>query len=131
MKEYINKEEYEEIIKEKEKFKKLYKILKIDSEEIIKETRKNKTITYFCIATSKEKTYITFYNSDSEDLIQVLLSDRINIFEYLDESLIDEVNVKKPYDNFSYRGFYFKYLEEPYFIKQIFEGKEFGDTNLI
>ena len=37
MKEYITKKEYEEIIEEKERFKKLFKLLKIDSEEIIKE----------------------------------------------------------------------------------------------
>lgn len=131
MKEYITKKEYEEIIEEKERFKKLFKLLKIDSEEIIKEKRKNSTITYFCIANSKEKTYITFYNSDSEDLIQVLLSEEINIFDYLEESLIEEVNVEKPQDNFNYRGFNFEYLEEPYFIKQIFEGIKFEDTELI
>lgn len=131
MKEYITKKEYEEIIKEKEKFRNLFQILKIDSEEVIKEERKNSTITYFCIASDKEKTYITFYNSDSEDLIQVLLSEEINIFDYLEESLIEEVNVEKPMDEFYYRGFNFKYLEEPYFIKQIFEGIKFENTELI
>ena len=131
MKEYITKKEYEEIIEEKERFKKLFKLLKIDSEEIIKEKRKNSTITYFCIANSKEKTYITFYNSDSEDLIQVLLSEEINIYDYLEEDLIEEVNVEKPQDDYNYRGFNFKYLEEPYFIKQIFEGIKFENTELI
>ena len=131
MKEYITKKEYEEIIKEKEKFKNLFQVLKIDSEEVIKEERKNSTITYFCIASNKEKTYITFYNSDSEDLIQVLLSEEINIFDYLEENLIEEVNVEKPMDEFYYRGFNFKYLEEPYFIKQIFEEIKFENTELI
>lgn len=131
MKEYITKKEYEEIIKEKKRFQKLFQLLKIDSEEIIKEKRKNSTITYFCIANSKEKTYITFYNSDSEDLIQVLLSEEINIYDYLEEDLIEEVNVEKPQDDYNYRGFNFKYLEEPYFIKQIFEGIKFENTELI
>lgn len=131
MKEYITKKGYEEIIKEEEKFRNLFQVLKIDSEEIIKEERKNSTITYFCIASNKEKTYITFYNSDSEDLIQVLLSEEINIFDYLEENLIEEVNVEKPVDDFYYRGFNFKYLEEPYFIKQIFEGIKFENTELI
>lgn len=131
MKEYITKKEYEEIIKEEEKFRNLFQVLRIDSEEIIKEKRKNSTITYFCIASNKEKTYITFYNSDSEDLIQVLLSEEINIFDYLEENLIEEVNVEKPVDDFYYRGFNFKYLEEPYFIKQIFEGIKFENTELI
>ena len=131
MKEYVTKKEYEEIIKEKEKFGNLFQILKIDSEEVIKEERKNSTITYFCIASNKEKTYITFYNSDSEDLIQVLLSEEINIFDYLEENLIEEVNVEKPVDDFYYRGFNFKYLEEPYFIKQIFDGIKFENTELI
>lgn len=40
MKEYITKKEYEEIIKEKERFKNLFQVLKIDSEEVIKEERK-------------------------------------------------------------------------------------------
>lgn len=131
MKEYITKKEYEEIIKEKEKFRNLFQILKIDSEEVIKEERKNSTITYFCIANNKERTYVTFYNSDSEDLIQVLLSEEINIYDYLEDNLIEEVNVEKPADGFYYRGFNFKYLEEPYFIKQIFEGIKFENTELI
>ena len=109
MREYITKKEYEEIIKEKERFKKLFQVLKIDSEEIIKEERKNNKITYFCIVSNKEKTYIIFYNSDSEDLIQVLLSEEINIYDYLEENLIEEVNVEKPQDNFNNRGFNFKY----------------------
>lgn len=131
MKEYITKKEYGEIINEKERFKKLFKVLKIDSREIIKEERKNDIITYFCIASNKENTYITFYNSDSKDLIQVLLSEEINIFDYLKENLIEEVNVEKPQDNFNYRGFNFRYLEEPYFIKQLFEGIKFENTELI
>ncbi len=131
MKEYITKKEYEEIINEKERFKNLFKVLKIDSREIIKEERKNNIITYFCIASNKENTYITFYNSDSKDLIQVLLSEEINIFDYLKENLIEEVNVEKPQDNFNYRGFNFRYLEEPYFIKQLFEGIKFENTELI
>lgn len=131
MKEYITKKEYGEIINEKERFKNLFKVLKIDSREIIKEERKNDIITYFCIASNKENTYITFYNSDSKDLIQVLLSEEINIFDYLKENLIEEVNVEKPQDNFNYRGFNFRYLEEPYFIKQLFEGIKFENTELI
>lgn len=131
MREYITKKEYEEIIKEKERFKKLFQVLKIDSEEIIKEERKNNKITYFCIVSNKEKTYIIFYNSDSEDLIQVLLSEEINIYDYLEENLIEEVNVEKPQDDYNYRGFNFKYQEEPYFIKQIFEGISFEKTELI
>lgn len=131
MKEYITKKEYDEIIKEKERFKNLFQVLKIDSEEFIKEERKNNTITYFCIVSNKEKTYITFYNSDSQDLIQVLLSEEINIYDYLEENLIEEVNVEKPQDNFNYRGFYFKYLEEPCFINQIFKGIKFENTELI
>ena len=47
MKEYITKKEYDEIIKEKERFKNLFQVLKIDSEEVIKEERKNNIITYF------------------------------------------------------------------------------------
>ena len=131
MKEYITKKEYEEIIKEKERFKNLFQVLKIDSEEVIKEERKNNIITYFCIASNKEKTYITFYNSDSQDLIQVLLSEEINIYDYLEENLIEEVNVEKPQDDYNYRGFNFKYQEEPYFIKQIFKGIKFENTELI
>lgn len=131
MKDYITKKEYDEIVNEKQKFKNLYKKIKIEAEEIIKESRKNDVVTYFCIATNKEKSYITFYNSDSEDLVQVLLSEKIDIFEYFNKNLIEEVNVDKPKDEFLYRGFNFKYLEEPYFIKQIFNGEDFEKTDLI
>ena len=44
---------------------------------------------------------------------------------------MEEVNVEKPQDNFNYRGFNFKYLEEPYFINQIFKGIKFENTELI
>ena len=131
MKDYITKKEYDEIVNEKQKIKNLYKKIKIEAEEIIKESRKNDVVAYFCIATNKEKSYITFYNSDSEDLVQVLLSEKINIFEYFNKNLIEEVNVDKPKDEFLYRGFNFKYLEEPYFIKQIFNGEDFEKTDLI
>ena len=131
MKEYITKKEYDEIVYEKQKFKNLYKKIKIEAEEIIKESKKNNIITYFCIASNKEKTYITFYNSDSEGLIQVLLSEKIDIFKYLNKDLIEEVNVERPEDEYLYRGFYFKYLEEPHFIKQIFSGEDFEKTDLI
>ena len=73
MKEYITKKEYDEIISEKKKFEKLYQMLKINSLEIIVNLEKEE-ISYFCIATNKENTYITFYSADSRDLIQVLLS---------------------------------------------------------
>lgn len=131
MKEFINQKEYDEILAEKEKFNKLYKILKISSKEIIKEKRKNEIISYFCIASKDQDTYITFYNSDSEDLIQVLLSEKINIFDLLNNELIEELNVNRPKDGFDYRGFSFKYMEEANFIKQIFNGIEFNDTALI
>lgn len=131
MKDYITKKEYEEMIEEKQKFLSLYKKLMIDSKEIIKQEVKNDKIIYFCIANNKENTYITFYNSDSEDLVQVLLSEKINIFDYLGENLIEEVNVEKPNDDYTYRGFKFKYLEEPYFLSQIFKGRSFEKTELI
>lgn len=48
MKEYITKKEYDEIISEKKKFEKLYRILKIDSLETIVNLEKEE-ISYFCI----------------------------------------------------------------------------------
>lgn len=131
MKEYITKKEYEEIISEKEKFEQLYKTLKIDSREIIKQAIDKEEISYFCIATNKDNTYITFYSVDSKDLIQVLLSENINIFEFFNKNLITEVNVDKPKDNFYYKGYKFNYLEEAYFIKQIFTDINLQDTELI
>lgn len=53
MKEYITKKEYDEIISEKKKFEKLYRILKIDSLETIVNLEKEE-ISYFCIAINKE-----------------------------------------------------------------------------
>lgn len=130
MKEYITKKEYDEIISEKKKIEKLYQILKIDSLEIIANLEKEK-ISYFCIATNKENTYITFYSADSRDLIQVLLSKNINVFEIFNKDLITEVNVDKPEDDYYYKGYKFNYLEEPYFIKQIFTDIDLKDTDLI
>lgn len=130
MKEYITKKEYDEIISEKKKFERLYRILKIDSLEIIVNLEKEE-ISYFCIATSKENTYITFYSADSRDLIQVLLSKNINVSDIFDKKLITEVNVDKPEDNYYYKGYKFNYLEEPYFIKQIFTDINLKDTDLI
>ncbi len=130
MKEYITKKEYDEIISEKKKFEKLYQMLKIESLESIVNLEKEE-ISYFCIATNKENTYITFYSADSRDLIQVLLSKNINVFEIFNKELITEVNVDKPEDDYYYKGYKFNYLEEPYFIKQIFTDIDLKDTDLI
>ena len=131
MKDFITNQEYQNIKNERLRFHNLYVLLKLDCLEIIKEDRKDKIITYFCLAYNKYDSYITFYNKDGEDLIQVRLDKRINIYDYFKEDLIEEVNVSKPIDDFTYRGFNFKYLEEPVFISQLFDNIAFEDTDLI
>ena len=86
MKDFITNQEYQNIKNERLRFHNLYVLLKLDCLEIIKEDRKDKIITYFCLAYNKYDSYITFYNKDGEDLIQVRLDKRINIYDYLKEA---------------------------------------------
>ena len=53
------------------------------------------------------------------------------MFEIFNKELITEVNVDKLEDNYYYKGYKFNYLEEPYFIKQIFTDIDLKDTDLI
>ena len=61
MEEYKYKEEYDDMVKEYNNFKKIYEILKISAKEIQKSMGKNDTISYFCIITNEEKTYIAAF----------------------------------------------------------------------
>ena len=134
MEEYKYKEEYDDMVKEYNNFKKIYEILKISAKEIQKSMGKNDTISYFCIITNEEKTYITFYEEDGTQLIQVeVQKDYKNFFELFDTELIREVDVERPQnDGYKYRWFIFNYNEEPYFIKQIlFDEIKFENTDLI
>lgn len=134
MEEYKYKEEYDDMVKEYNNFKKIYEILKISAKEIQKSMGKNDTISYFCIITNEEKTYITFYEEDGTQLIQVeVQKDYKNFFELFDTELIREADVERPQnDEYKYRGFIFNYNEEPYFIKQIlFDEIKFENTDLI
>ena len=89
MEEYKYKEEYDDMVKEYNNFKKIYEILKISAKEIQKSMGKNDTISYFCIITNEEKTYITFYEEDGTQLIQVeVQKDYKNFFELFDTELI-------------------------------------------
>ena len=134
MEEYKYKEEYDDMVKEYNNFKKIYEILKISAKEIQRSMGKNDTISYFCIITNEEKTYITFYEEDGTQLIQVeVQKDYKNFFELFDTELIREVDVERPQnDGYKYRVFIFNYNEEPYFIKQIlFDEIKFENTDLI
>ena len=134
MEEYKYKEEYDDMVKEYNNFKKIYEILKISAKEIQRSMMADDVISYFCIITNKEKTYITFYREDGMQLIQVeIQQDSKNFFELFDTELIREVDVERPEDDgYTYRGFIFNYNEEPYFIKQIlFDEIKFEDTDLI
>ena len=134
MEEYKYKEEYDDMVKEYNNFKKIYEILKISAKEIQKSMEKNDTISYFCIITNEEKTYITFYEEDGTQLIQVeVQKDYKNFFELFDTELIREADVERPQnDGYKYRGFIVNYNEEPYFIKQIlFDEIKFENTDLI
>lgn len=134
MEEYKNKEEYEDMIKEYNNFKKIYEILKTTSKEIQLSMERNSIISYFCIITNENKTYITFYEEDGIDLIQVEVErENKNFFELFESELIREVDVERPEkDGYTYRGFIFNYNEEPHFIKQIlFDEIKFEDTDLI
>ena len=134
MKEYKSKEEYEDMIKEYNNFKKMYEILRISCKEIQKSMEEGEVISYFCIISNKDKSYITFYKEDGTQLIQVeVKQEEKNIFELFNSELIKEVDVERPEnDGYKYRGFIFNYNEEPYFIKQIlFNEIKFEDTDLI
>lgn len=133
MEEYKYKEEYEAMIKEYNNFKKIYEILKLTAKEIQNEMNIDDVISYFCIITNEEKTYITFYKEDGIQLVQVETEkENTNFFELFDSELIKEVDVERPEnDDYTYRGFIFNYNEEPYFIKQIMDGIKFENTDLI
>ena len=134
MEEYKYKEEYDDMVKEYNNFKKIHEILKISAKEIQRSMMADDVISYFCIITNEEKTYITFYEEDGTQLIQVeVQKDYKNFFELFDSELIREVDVERPQnDGYKYRGFIFNYNEEPYFIKQIlFDEIKFENTDLI
>ena len=70
------------MIKEYNNFKKMYEILRISCKEIQKSMEEGEVISYFCIISNKDKSYITFYKEDGTQLIQVeLKQEEKNIFE--------------------------------------------------
>lgn len=134
MKEYKNKEEYEEMVKEYNNFKRIYEILRKSALEIQRNMETKDVISYFCIIKNEEKTYITFYREDGKQLIQILVQSSVKNFnELFNKELIKETNVNRPVDDgYTYRGFIFNYKEEPYFLKQILLlEKNFEDADLI
>lgn len=134
MKEYIFKSEYNKMVCEYQNFKKIYDMLKINSLEVILDMNENDKITYFCIASNENnKTYITFYNENEKNVIQVLIKYNDNFFTLFDNKLITELNAVPPKnDGFKYRVFDFNFFEEPNFIKQIlFNEIDFDNTDLM
>lgn len=136
MKEYIFKSEYNKMILEYQNFKKIYDILKINSLEVILDMNENDTVLYFCIASNennKTQKYITFYNENEKNVIQVLIEHNDIFFTLFDNKLITELNATPPKnDGFKYRVFDFNFLEEPKFIKQIlYNNIDFDNTDLI
>lgn len=132
MNDYIYKEDYLKIELELKHFYKIYKIIKVNAIETINQLNANSEISYFCIVSNEQETYIIFYNKEGEDLLQILTPSQNKDFFMLFEELVEEKNVEKPAnDGYTYRAFAFKYIEEPYFIKQIVQGVSFENTELI
>ena len=133
MNDFIYKDEYDDIIKEKDNFYKIYNIIKREALEVINNFDEEDVIDYFCIIYNEKQVYIIFYDINGKDLLQILTTqENRNFNELFDSDLIREVNVDKPEDEFYHRGYRFNYKEEPYFIKQIaYEQKYIEDTDLM
>lgn len=134
MKEIMYEKEYNNILKERENFYKIYNIIKTTALEIQNNLEEKDIISYFCIVSNSDRVYITFYSEDGRDLIQILTTqNNKNFFELFDKEIIRETNVEKTEnDGFFYRAYIFNYNEEPYFIKQIIlNNKSFEETDLI
>lgn len=132
MNDFMYDDEYLKMESELKNFYKIYEILKVNAIETINNLNEDSEISYFCIVSNEDSTYIIFYSDDGEDLLQVLTHQENRKIFLLLADLIEEKNVDKPSnDGYTYRAFCFKYQEEPYFIKQIMLGTAFENTELI